>query len=498
MEKVKRFFVRNWFLILVVIILLIAFILRFYDYGDRFALGPDQAGFALQAKYAVQNDLLPLLGPFSSAGPFQTGGEWYWFVMIGYLLFPSHFLAPWIFLTLTSIIFILLIMFYANKLIDRKFAVVVGIFTAVSTAQVAQSTNLTNQSPMAIFSVIALISSFYLLRSNKSLYAFIMGLMIGIASSIHLQGIAMLPIFISTFIFGRIFNFKKIAYFIFGGLVPWIPVLLKDSENNFFTVSNMINYYVLNDNPIPFEALGRRWLTFIFDFIPNSWANVIGGNIFIGYLIIILAILIFIYLGIKKKLTRDWLVIYFSLGISIILLRYTRTPIFYSYIVFIHPMILLISGYVVYFIYKNNKYLGIILFLLITFGSIIRTIDEIKITGVEKTNLTENLQHINKFSQNLNPVIYDYDYKTSGITLPLVFMLESNTRNNHLSDKNLGFSISTSSSEFKELPMLLNSSAGAIEIYDLPQNLFEGDGTGWILISGERIFNITQNWYKID
>lgn len=494
MNKVFKLVKNNYFIIFTIFILVLAFVFRFYDYQDRYALGPDQAGFALQSKFALESGQLPLLGPFSSAGPFQTGGQWYWFVMLGYLLVPFSYLAPWIFLTLSSILFIILIMFFSKKLIDEKFAIIVGVLSAFSTGQVAQSVNLTNQSPMALFSLGALISAYLLVKTNKSIFSFILGLLIGTAASIHLQGVAMIPIFISTFIIFKIVNPKKILLFIFGGALPWIPVLVTDLNNNFYTVKNMVYYYLLNKDPIPFEALGRRWLTFAFDFIPNSWANVVGGSLAISYFIIISSVVLFTYLIVTKKIKKEWIIIYLSLGISFILLRYTRTPIFYSYIVFLHPLIFLITGYVIYNFFKINRALGFLVISIVIIATFFRTAEEIKISGVPKTYIIESYVTLKNFNPNSKFTIYDHKYETSGHSLPLVFLLEKNNSNS-LNGIKIGVSVSTNSAKFSEYQRI--SVPNQLELYNLDKykenELLTKE---WIEISPERIFNVTQNWYK--
>src|SRR6185503_15933229 len=100
---------KNFFVIGVFAVILLATVLRFYNYDLRWQLAYDQAHDALIARYAVAQMQLPLLGPFSSAGAFQTGGEWYWIVMLGTILFPFTVNGPWIFMTFLYVLFVFLI-----------------------------------------------------------------------------------------------------------------------------------------------------------------------------------------------------------------------------------------------------------------------------------------------------------------------------------------------------------------------------------------------------
>lgn len=479
---------KNKFLLLTFLILIVAALLRFYDYNDRIAFGPDQIASALQAKYALDTKQLPLLGPFSSAGAFQTGGEWYWIVMLGWILVPFSSVAPWIFITLLSLVFIVILMYFAKLLINDKFALVVGFFAAISPTQITQSLNLTNQTPMALFSVLGLLCSYMLLKTNKTIYSFLMGLSIGFAASVHLQGIAMLSFAIPTFIFGKIFQLKKIIVFGIGGLLPWIPVIVKDSENNFSTTRNMINYYLFNSNPVPFEVLGRRWLTFISDFIPRSWGEILGGNIYIGYLVITLCTIFFFYLLKNNKLKKEWGILFVSLGISLIFLRYTRTPLFLSYLVFINPLIFLLTAFAVYRTYIFNKVLGLSLLTLITVSTLIRSEEEVKsaLTFKAPINSLKN-ELVGKYPNNKFE-IYDYKFSTPGISYPLAYYLEQENKL-HEGGIKVGVGYPTKSALFKFDKKILNSKEGP-ELYILK------DLSNWDGVSPKRFFDVTQNWYK--
>src|SRR3989338_5083739 len=141
---------KHYFYILLFFILILASFLRFYNYNNRWGLAYDQAHDVLVARYGVQNLKIPLVGPFSSAGPFQTGGEWDWFIMLGTLLNFNSVIAPWIFLTFISVVFVALISLFGKEFKGSVFGLLLGFITAVSPAQISQSTNLTNQSLLAL------------------------------------------------------------------------------------------------------------------------------------------------------------------------------------------------------------------------------------------------------------------------------------------------------------------------------------------------------------
>lgn len=65
---------RNTVLIFSVCIVLLSFFLRFYRYSDRWGLAYDQIHDVMIARHAIESIQIPLLGPFSSAGPFRKTG----------------------------------------------------------------------------------------------------------------------------------------------------------------------------------------------------------------------------------------------------------------------------------------------------------------------------------------------------------------------------------------------------------------------------------------
>ena len=217
---------KNFFVIGVFAVILLATVLRFYNYDLRWQLAYDQAHDALIARYAVAQMQLPLLGPFSSAGAFQTGGEWYWIVMLGTILFPFTVNGPWIFMTFLYVLFVFLIILLARELVGKTFAIIVGLLAAVSTAQIAQSVSLTNQSPQAIFSLFAIFCSIRFLRTKKRIYLFFLALFVSIAASIHLQGAALIMLVVFTLIFSGIPKISSIFLVGLGLFLPWVPVLV--------------------------------------------------------------------------------------------------------------------------------------------------------------------------------------------------------------------------------------------------------------------------------
>ncbi len=475
------------------LIVLLTVILRFYNFSNRWGLAYDQAHDALVAREALLSGKLPLLGPFSSAGPFQTGGEWYWLLMIGTALNVQSVMSPWYLLAFLSVIFVVGMMILGKRLVDEKFALVVGLFSSISTAQIAQSVNLTNQTPQALCALGALFSSMAYIRNRKPLYLFLLGITVSTAASIHLQGVSLGLLIVCTLLFTGIPSVSGIVSLFIGLLLPIIPMLIDDSVNGYKNFQNMLYYYLYDQRRISYDMLGRRWLTYVFIFIPNEWGHIIGGNRLMGGAIFLLS---FCYAAIrimKKKLSKEWVVIYISSALMISLLRYVKTPLFSSYLVFLHPFIIIISTYLIWNILKHSKVLAFVLIGVIVFFSGIKSIQNIR----EAQNGTAFMvslwkkQLIDKFPLE-KFALYDHSYNTSGMSAPLSLFLDVDNRIDP-NGRKIGLGIATISGQFN-VPVIVGDEAG-YQIVDLSaSSSAELSKEKWIPMTRQSVYKATEEW----
>lgn len=492
----KSFFRKHWYFLLVALIIFLAFILRFYDYENRWGLAYDQAHDVLIARYSIESFKLPLLGPFSSAGPFQTGGEWYWFIISANIIFFNSVMTPWIVLTLTYVLFVYLMIVLGKELVDKKFGLIVGLLSAVSTAQITQGSNLTNQSPLAIISLFCIWFSIKYIRQKKEKYLFLLAFFIGLASSIHLQGVSLLVILVFVIVFSGLPSLKGILLIILGLLIPWAPVFIVDLQHNFSNTKNMVYYYLFDQYKIPYETLGRRWLTYLGVFLPSIWSEVIGGVKSVGYIIIVVLIWGIISSLLKKKITREWGVILLSFLGMVTVVRYLRTPLFPSYVVFLHPFILLLTGWAILIVLKRNLLIAYLFLALIIGGSLYT--DVLKIIKSENFTAYVVKLWIDRISEKYPGkkfAVYDLNYERGDKSLPLVLFLDSE---NKLDDNGfkIGLGMDKSGKQAEVYPVILGE-RGDYQFFDLNSSTGAELSKGkWYLISPELIYSSTQDWKR--
>jgi len=494
MSKSEKKITFDW--ILVAILILSAF-LRFYSYSTRWGLAYDQAWFAVIARHALNTFQLPLLGPFASGGPFQTGGEWFWIVMIGTLLNPYSVISSWVFITFLSIFQVYLMYVVAKQFVGKGFAYATALLGAVSVSQILQSTNLTSQMTASLCASLLLLVAILYIRKEKSIFLFISGLSVGLASAIHLQGVLLIIPLMCFIVVTKSFSPKKIFLIAFGMLLPWLPVLIIDVQNNFYNTKNMLMYFTNPQSQASYEQLGRRWLTFTTTYVPNSWGRIVGGNIFIGYLEILLVGATLIYKFYKRIYEKKWIFVLTSTIIATVLLRYIKTPLYENYTTFLHPFIFLLIAWAIWNLFKINKYAAYFVLGIIVICSIATVWKDIGWSSNLTDGQTKQYVSIlkNKFP-NEKFAIYDYNYKFNYKTLPLVLYLQTEG----LIDDNghrVGIAMATPGSRMNFIPHKEVGDVGGFQIFDLESSVSAVlQKAQWAFVNPSMIYNSVEYWYK--
>lgn len=486
-KKIKA----KWFYLSLLIIVILASFLRFYNYSARWGIAYDQAHDALVARYAVETLSIPLVAPFSSGAQFQDSGIWYWFLMIPTFLFNNFLLAPWIAVTLYCIAFVLVVALVGAKIMNKQFGLICGLFAAVSTSQIGQSVNLSLTALMSLVSLGAIYFAYLYLKDNRNIYIFLVGFFVSLALSIHLQAVLLL-VFIPIFLFvAKVKDIRLYLLLLVGFLIPLTPLVIFDLKYRFVNSSGLLGY-LLRGQEVSYEVLGRRWLTYLSVFWPSSWAIIIGGYSLVAY--IIFAAILATLVRIHKKIEPIWIIIILTLIVDVVLMRYVKSPLFDSYLNFLHPFVLLTTAYAVYMVIKFKKVLGILLFLLIVGTSLYRDYGEITYASRWTESTVLKLQSIiyknypgRKFD------FYDYKYDTADKSLPLVLFMDvdKKTDRNGIKIGIMAEAVATLSAEPKRV-----GAADGHTIFELASSSAKLQKLNWAPINPDAIYNSTENWYK--
>lgn len=115
----------------------------------------------------------------------------------------------------------------------------------------------------------------------------------------------------------------------------------------------MIEYYTVGVNKFYVPV---RWLTEIRDFWPQLFGDVVVGEKYFGYILIILAIIILIKNF--RKIDRFWWVLFVSFLIEVLLMRNYKGVRSREYLIAFHSIIILICSWITVEYFKLNKFAG--------------------------------------------------------------------------------------------------------------------------------------------
>lgn len=341
-------------------LLLVAIFLRFYNFPFRYGLGDESVREAIIGLEGAREFQAPLVGGFSSAGPF-TWGPWFYYQMIfASMLFPYDY-TPWIYLSVASIFCVFMLYKIGEELEGRPFGFVLSFLGVLSPALIIAGTHLAFPNLVNIFALTSVWLFIRLIKHNLSYWwSFIFGIVLGIGINIHYQmgGLLILLAFL-------LFKYKKYIYFLsaaLGVFVTCIPLLLFELLNHWFTLKNIMYYYFHGKDMI---YVPNRWLFYLRDFWIPYWGDVIGVSNVVASIIICFFIVIFIRKLYKKNISAPLLLLVIAFGVNFLLFRYYWGERFFGYFNFLRPFVFIFTGYVIFQFYlqRFGRYL---LFLIIT------------------------------------------------------------------------------------------------------------------------------------
>lgn len=335
-----------------VIILLVALVLRIWDFPNRYIIFGDSARDAMVAYEGAKQFQLPLVGPFSSLGAFTFGPWYFWILIISGILLPFVY-TPWITMTLFSFATVVMAYKLSGVLVkDKKFAVIVALIVALSAFQVQSGLSATNPNLNSFFSFSALYLFFQLLKPKAShWYALFFGLVLGIGISTHYSMIGLALLYPLTLLKPA----KKLTALLLsllGLFIAFLPTLIFDLNNHWFNLKNLLYYYQVGQYNI---YLPNRWLLYLGDFWPKFFSETIGIPPVSAFVFIPLTSIMVIYLIIKKRLSRNFVILLIVLAANFVMLRYYRGERSIGYLQYLQPIVIVFFALFIFKLTQLSK-----------------------------------------------------------------------------------------------------------------------------------------------
>src|SRR6185437_10158564 len=115
------------------------------------------------------------------------------------------------------------------------------------------------QAPLAIISLSTILFGIFFIRTKKIRYIFFSAFFASLGSSIHLQGAELGIVPIIALILSFPFSWTAVPILFIGFIIPWLPVVVVDSQNHFANSRNMLNYFLHDQYKVSLDVLGRNW-----------------------------------------------------------------------------------------------------------------------------------------------------------------------------------------------------------------------------------------------
>ncbi len=481
----------RWDFIVYGVIVVLAIVLRFARYNERWALAYDQARDAIIAQEVLNGKPMPAIGPFSSAGNFTTGPIWYWFVVAATAIYPHAILTPWIVLTTLYVAQVILLMATGYVIGGRALAIILGLFAAVSPAQIEQGLNLTNPSLVSIFATIAVWAGITYLKSGSMKHLIILSLSIGCAFTTHYQA-ALLAVFGLIIPILRRPRWTHYVAFAILAALPLIPLVHFDMTHGYYNYRGIIDYLKFGQYNV---YIPNRWLTYLGVFIPHLWSGIIGGInpvtiLLVGVMALSFAIAIF-----ARLFTPYSVSIFASLAIMIGALRFYRGERFESYFVFLHPFILTVSAWALWIIYNKQKIIGALFVAVVTVSSLSVVIPSI--LAAKNWTAWRAGQWIATLSKQYPGEQFDvYSYKSQGDTHSLALVLYlSHAQKISSTGHKIGFGALpyTLASQSRPVP----ENTGGLDLWDMASSsAMKISQDDWDNINPDSLYRNVVVWYS--
>lgn len=497
-----------------IFILLLGIVLRFAGTPDRYGFDGDAVRDAIVAYEGAKNFSFPLVGPFSSTGPY-TFGPWYYISLIIFSIILPDPYAPWIIMGIISLFTILLMADIGRLLHSRKLGIILAAITAIAPTQINVATSLSNINPVLLFTTLTIWLTFKLIKKEVSHYAWylFLGLTLGMGINAHYQmiGLLWLPLILWIVIGWRKYYIPLLISL--GIFVSLIPLLFFNLLTDWHTLNGLKEMYIAKER----TYVPNSWRIYILEFWTLHLKFLLFSPAFINIILIFTFISAFLRDFLRKKHSLGLIMLSIVFILNFFGLRYYWGERHDVYLSYLSPILFIFLGYTLVSLWET-KY-GKILFIILSFiiGWNMLLIDYARI---KEANKAEHItwKHEVKMLQNKYPnyniVLYSCNSFYQSHKRTLVYFLDFNyqpqakekkvaMKGNDCQFPNIkgfDFKISKIADKYAKsvypfiLPEIKNTNFNFIDIsIASPSAIKEAK---WEPITTKSIFNSTVNWWR--
>lgn len=463
---------------------------RFWNFQNRYGLWSDQARDAIVGRISIAHRTIPLIGSFSSAGPFTFGPYWYWHSIMMNLLFKSHF-GYWIGMGVASVVMVVVLMWIARQIGTRFMSIVVGVLAAISLAILQSSLGSTQHSMVGVITTLFLAAVVLYLKNPKSSTLFVVGFLLSFSMNFHYQTVYLLPMVVILLLVKRP-KLKGVFYVLLGLFIPFIPLIIFDFQHHWWNLTKVIDYLRFGQYRI---YVPNRWLTYAGLFWPSYWTKVVGGYRTITYISMGLIGLLFLTKLVTNKLKKEVLVFGFGFLFAIIGYRYYRGERMEGYIVYSQPFILLFSAWLVEQIKSFRTILGYVTLLILVTGSVLILRNDLSYQN-SYNSLSQMKNYLYETLDETAFALYDQEFRTSGCSISLSLLMDDDNKSKSQGAK-LGMCQGSYCPPYYKVITQAETGGMLCKIVDLREvssKIIKDQN--WVLVSPEEVHRMTVEWWK--
>lgn len=415
---------KDKFILLSILILVLSLVLRLYKFNTLWGIASDDSRDVMIAKIALERHEFPMIGSFSSAGPFVFGPLFYWFIMLCYTILPIPVNSPWLIMLILGMLSVFLMMKITLTVFDKKTALIAGLLAASSPQMITRSNALTQHSFIGISSIVLFLLFILFFKKRKLIYCFFMGISLGFALSMHYQAINLF-IFAPLILLVEKVSIRKkilgILIFSAGFLIPSLPLLVWDVKQQFANTRNILDYLFIAQYRI---YVPNSWKLFLFNYFPQFWSFVTGGYRQVALVIMFLTGIVAVISIVKRKVSYLFLLLASVFLILVIINRYYKGERFEGYLLYFQPFILFFTAWMLKKVTAFNKIIGFTLITIIVFTSIVSQRDRLKYNN-HVSRIYESLNQVNNIYPGQKISVYDLRLNSSEISFPISMIAQS-------------------------------------------------------------------------
>ena len=234
--------------LLIVAVFLFAFLVRFYNFGERITFGPEQAISLISAAENLEKP--SLLGIPYLLRQTTSGLQLFTAPLFGYSLIPLILLFNYDPIAITGFFVFLnlftgfLVFLVSKEIFDEKVALFSAVLFLFSSHMVYHSLFIWTSNYMPLIGVLTICGLYKFKKKQASFWTFALGVLTGVGFGIQyfylLAGLLVLLVVLKV-------SKKRVihgSYFLLGILVGELPTVLFDLKHNFYHLKTLWSYFV--------------------------------------------------------------------------------------------------------------------------------------------------------------------------------------------------------------------------------------------------------------